>query len=731
MSSYPAQNEKRAYRPGKVPGNTTQVGAVAVEPPPGDAATAVPSTTAQNKWKVKNVARTIGHVAGLVEPPAIDPTAAPPSTATQNVWRVQKAARSSDLVSETVEPPPLHEDVDAPVNQTAQNIWKTQSKAVLVEPPKQTSPVMSYPGQHEKRAYVSRGTTQVGAVAVEPPKTSVTAQTAGGLPMDPVQQRHMRVLEKMAAQNAPTSSISSRAVAAGLPGDILQSSATGPIAAATTNAQTASYPGQHEKRAYVSRGTTQVGAVAVEPPKTSVTTQTASDLPLDPVQQRHVRVLEKMAAQNAPTSSISSRAVAAGLPGDIRQSSATEPSAPPTTGDLPMDRVQQRRMRVLEKLSVQNGPASSAASPATTSGVAAKNQHAEVQGTQAAAQQSPASDGKATVRRERRRMQNQMGSDQADGMNVSATNLPRSNVASTINNENADYAAEEIRPGAVFAAPGQEGVVYRTKGHLTESRQEASAPAPIFKSTAPSIVVPIADDTPVVETCDAIEQEQPPSTSEPETPALAPLAEPEAKPEESLKLIFTRGRMLIILAVLVVIVIGVGVGVAVGGEDKGITDDDTEDLDDTPDPVDPKRVELQQHLVQFSKDSSVWEDSNSPQSKALDWVLEDGESDKSRIEIRWALAVLYFSTTGDNWKETFNFLTEEHECKWNYGNDFGTSCNEENQVIGINLGASVLSIFLPQIMQMDLTLPFQYLQAVTVLREKFLKSLRPYLNWNR
>jgi hypothetical protein len=313
----------------------------------------------------------------------------------------------------------------------------------------------------------------------------------------------------------------------------------------------------------------------------------------------------------------------------------------------------------------------------------AANQHAAdinanrrvAQGARPGGPQAPASDGKGATRKARRRRQ---GDD--------TTTTAATNAAINPDSEDADYVAQEIRPGAVAAYPGQDGPVYRTKGQLTEQQRLSAG---VIQTSAPSDAVAGGDDTPGGETCDDNDQEQPPPSPPSPPPAM------QTRPEESSNKFLSRGRILLVLASLVVVALGLGLGLSLGGKDesKDESKDGTNDKTEAPTFV----TELQQHLEQFSADPSLWEDPDAPQSKALDWVVEDGESDTSRVESRWALAVLYFATRGEEWKESFNFLTASHECEWNYDDSFGTTCNDDKQVIEINLGASISFCFVSQI----------------------------------
>ena len=74
-------------------------------------------------------------------------------------------------------------------------------------------------------------------------------------------------------------------------------------------------------------------------------------------------------------------------------------------------------------------------------------------------------------------------------------------------------------------------------------------------------------------------------------------------------------------------------------------------------------------LVGVSSDGgAALEDPDSPQRAALDWLLSDPLVDtypELVIEQRYALATLYHSTDGDNWRINTDWLDQElSECKW-------------------------------------------------------------------
>ena len=82
-----------------------------------------------------------------------------------------------------------------------------------------------------------------------------------------------------------------------------------------------------------------------------------------------------------------------------------------------------------------------------------------------------------------------------------------------------------------------------------------------------------------------------------------------------------------------------------------------------------------QELVSSLSSQEDLQDPSSPQSKALAWMLgpdklnfstfpQDGFDWDSRVKERYALAVLYYSTNGENWTRGESYLTTSPICGW-------------------------------------------------------------------
>jgi len=87
------------------------------------------------------------------------------------------------------------------------------------------------------------------------------------------------------------------------------------------------------------------------------------------------------------------------------------------------------------------------------------------------------------------------------------------------------------------------------------------------------------------------------------------------------------------------------------------------------------------------------ENVTSPHNKALQWLGSVDEmplDGDDHIIQRYCLALLYYSTSGDDWKNKGNWLQNNHECEWNFfiGNMVAgvRKCNTRMQVTEIDLG---------------------------------------------
>ena len=123
--------------------------------------------------------------------------------------------------------------------------------------------------------------------------------------------------------------------------------------------------------------------------------------------------------------------------------------------------------------------------------------------------------------------------------------------------------------------------------------------------------------------------------------------------------------------------------------------------DGTPAPISDMEY-LRSMLAEASvvKDETLWDDPRTAQYKAMEWLaLYDPlhlqfqvmkEDERHHIIQRYVMAVIYYSTDGENWAVDLDFLTNTSICEWPrkdelYTND-GIQCNENGHVVSLRLG---------------------------------------------
>jgi hypothetical protein len=101
-------------------------------------------------------------------------------------------------------------------------------------------------------------------------------------------------------------------------------------------------------------------------------------------------------------------------------------------------------------------------------------------------------------------------------------------------------------------------------------------------------------------------------------------------------------------------------------------------------------------LLNFALAYDLWpsSDPESPLNLALNWAKShDYPASRQRI----SLATLYYSTNGNDWLDTLNFLSEENECTWNIlfvDTKKGVLCDDDGNVAALSLCKLFVSFLL-------------------------------------
>mmetsp|Transcript_24147 Transcript_24147/g.51202 ORF Transcript_24147/g.51202 Transcript_24147/m.51202 type:complete len:299 (+) Transcript_24147:487-1383(+) len=129
------------------------------------------------------------------------------------------------------------------------------------------------------------------------------------------------------------------------------------------------------------------------------------------------------------------------------------------------------------------------------------------------------------------------------------------------------------------------------------------------------------------------------------------------------------------------------------------------------------KEELNAYLSGISPDEgAALQDAESPQSLAFEWLwseIENGSNQYSELQLRqrYALATLYWSTTGEGWTQDLGFLSSSSECSWDisdgyiptwYGkmrrldaHDEYDACNDAGSITSLSIRGNDLSGTLP------------------------------------
>jgi Leucine Rich repeats (2 copies) len=161
---------------------------------------------------------------------------------------------------------------------------------------------------------------------------------------------------------------------------------------------------------------------------------------------------------------------------------------------------------------------------------------------------------------------------------------------------------------------------------------------------------------------------------------------------------------LVVLLLLVVGGIVGGVVYSLGNDDASApTQLDTSAPGPTPVPaqLDPLVQELKPWIAPTEEDLLPFNEPTSPQSRALDWLNKDpitmstGRA-ASVVLQRYVLAVFYFSTNGDRWDDSYNFMSDADFCTWNNSTDpenggRGVFCSTDDEIVDwVDLGGNNL-----------------------------------------
>ena len=109
--------------------------------------------------------------------------------------------------------------------------------------------------------------------------------------------------------------------------------------------------------------------------------------------------------------------------------------------------------------------------------------------------------------------------------------------------------------------------------------------------------------------------------------------------------------------------------------------------------IDMSAFNITQVIMKISGEV-IW-DENSPQSKALNWIISEDNMNltytSSNLVQRYALMVLYYSTSGDQWGDNDGYGSDRNECEW-----FGVECAHFHTLVSLDMFSNDLRGPLPK-----------------------------------
>ena len=161
---------------------------------------------------------------------------------------------------------------------------------------------------------------------------------------------------------------------------------------------------------------------------------------------------------------------------------------------------------------------------------------------------------------------------------------------------------------------------------------------------------------------------------------------------------FVMGGIVILIVVVTIVLV---VAFTVEGNPAPVgatpTPSPTSPTNTTAPPTPTSRLDAFQELLFGVSSSADWQNTSSPQWKALQWLANEDEAELQpedpalfdTIRDRYIMALFYFATNGDGWFYRLGFLTSVPVCNWNDGNPGigfdGVECDANSSVTEITI----------------------------------------------
>lgn len=104
-------------------------------------------------------------------------------------------------------------------------------------------------------------------------------------------------------------------------------------------------------------------------------------------------------------------------------------------------------------------------------------------------------------------------------------------------------------------------------------------------------------------------------------------------------------------------------------------------------------------IARFPEGAEALADSTSPQRSAIEWLNSannDGISSEDQLLQRYALATLFYATSGNSWTSSTTWLSQAGECTWYSSSSSGSVCDSNGNIVTLQLEENNLRGTLPK-----------------------------------
>jgi hypothetical protein len=113
---------------------------------------------------------------------------------------------------------------------------------------------------------------------------------------------------------------------------------------------------------------------------------------------------------------------------------------------------------------------------------------------------------------------------------------------------------------------------------------------------------------------------------------------------------------------------------------------------------------------------------SSPQAKALTWLQGDSDDELYRLNQRYALGVLYYSTKGELWNSSLGWMSNRSECGWRTSAR-EWNCDDFSRLLHLDLTYVTITGSLPR--ELEFLADLQFLRFVAIPKKSVLSGSIP------